>query len=96
MFIAYVAADDQESRNFYEDVASQFRDEFTFGINVDGEARQAEGVGSPGLKCHRHLDGDVVTFKGSFNIDAMKAYVAEASVCACLPLTPIPAKKLVN
>lgn len=79
-----MAADDQDSRKFYEDVAWQFRDEFTFGINVDDAARQAEGVGSPGLKCHRHLDGDVVTFKGSFDVDVMKAFVAEASVCVRL------------
>ncbi|KAK8136638.1 hypothetical protein PG984_004578 [Apiospora sp. TS-2023a] len=79
VFLAYVAADDQESRKFYEDVASQFHDEFTFGINVDDAAREAEGVGSPGLKCHRHLDGDVVTFKGSFDVEAVKAFVVEAS-----------------
>ncbi|KAK8058974.1 hypothetical protein PG994_009422 [Apiospora phragmitis] len=79
VFIAYLAADDQESRKAYENVASQFLDEFTFGVNFDEAARQAEGVSSPGLKCHRHLDGDVVTFKGSFDVDAMKAFVIEAS-----------------
>ncbi|KAK7935432.1 hypothetical protein PG985_000927 [Apiospora marii] len=95
VFIAYVAADDQESRKLYEDVASQFRDEFTFGINADDAARQAEGVGSPGLKCHRHLDGDVVTFKGSFDVDAMKAFVDEASRSIISELTAQNQQRLV-
>ncbi|KAK6850188.1 hypothetical protein PG995_014021 [Apiospora arundinis] len=79
VFIAYVAADDQESRKAYEDIASQFQDEFTFGISTDDAARQSEGVEFPGLKCHRHLDGDVVTFKGGFDVDAVRKFVVEAS-----------------
>lgn len=80
MFIAYLSAGDEESRKAYEDIASQFRDEFAFGVNTDDAARQAEGVEFPGLKCHRHLDGDVVTSKGSFDADAIRKFVIEASV----------------
>lgn len=82
VFIAYVAADDQESRKAYKDIALQFQDEFTFGISTDDAARQSEGVEFPGLKCHRHLDGDVVTFKGGFDVDAVRKFVVEASVCS--------------
>lgn len=80
VFLAYLAAGDQASRAALDEVAAEFRDEFTFGVSTDESAREAEGVASPALRCHRTLDGETRDFGGVFDVASLKALVVEASV----------------
>lgn len=80
VFLAYVGAGDHASRAALDEVAAEFRDEFTFGVSTDVSAREAEGVEPPALKCHRNLDGETRDFGGPFDVASLRTFVVEASV----------------
>lgn len=80
VFLAYLAAGDDASRAALDEVAAEFRDEFTFGVSTDESAREAEGVAPPALKCHTALDGETRDLGGVFDAASLRAFVVEASV----------------
>lgn len=92
MFVAFLAADDEESRNVFQELAGQYGQEFTFAVSTDAAALAAEELEAPAVKCYKPLDGDTQILKGAFNSQSLDSFIKEASVRTGLFLMiPFPA-----
>jgi protein disulfide-isomerase A1 len=80
VFIAYLAADDEQSRATLEEVALRYEGEFTFGISTDVAALASEELEAPAVKCYKPLDGDTQVLRGAFSVTSLDSFIREASV----------------
>jgi protein disulfide-isomerase A1 len=64
VFVAFLDPTDRELVALFEDVARQYREEFSFASVVDAGVAEAQGVRVPAVVCYKLVDGDVVTLKG--------------------------------
>ncbi|KAI0123873.1 thioredoxin-like domain-containing protein [Xylariales sp. AK1849] len=79
VFIAYLSPDDESSRSAFQEAASKYAQEFTFGISTDVASIDAEGLEVPAVKCYKPLDGDTQLLRGAFSSESLDSFVKEAS-----------------
>jgi protein disulfide-isomerase A1 len=91
VFVAFLAADDEESRNAFQELAGRYGQEFTFGVSTDAAALASEELEAPAVKCYKPLDGDTQILHGAFDSQSLDSFIIEASVRSSLVLISTPA-----
>ncbi|KAK3333683.1 thioredoxin-like domain-containing protein [Cercophora scortea] len=81
VFVAFLDTDDSPFATLFSELAARYRDEFTFGLVVDGSLAEAEGIlKTPTVVCYRSVDGETSTFTPALqDPDALDAWVKHAS-----------------
>ncbi|KAK4225520.1 thioredoxin-like domain-containing protein [Podospora fimiseda] len=91
VFIAYLKAEDE--RGVFEDIASKYSAEFTFGIYLGSTEDGKQGE----VKVYKKLDGDVVTKKGGVgDIQQFEDWVKEVSRGVMEELTSLNKDRLIE
>ncbi|KAI8960186.1 thioredoxin-like domain-containing protein [Daldinia sp. FL1419] len=79
VFIACLSVDDEAARATFTEVASRYREEFTFGMSAGDDVLAAEKINPPVVKCYKPLDGDTREFSRVLDVAALEGFVKEAS-----------------
>lgn len=79
LFIANFDEADAEARSAFQAVASNYDQEFTFGIR-GASGGHTHDPQDPVVKCYRPLEGETRTFQGPFDRNSLESFVKEASV----------------
>ncbi|KAH9883904.1 thioredoxin-like domain-containing protein [Xylariomycetidae sp. FL2044] len=81
VILGFFQPEDENAKIAFNNVASKYREEFTFGIASDAAALESEKVEAPApvVKCFKPLDGTTVDLNGFQGEEALEKFVKEAS-----------------
>ena len=79
VLIAYLDPEDREPAEAFADVASQYRDEFSFGIATDPSAILSQKVDAPTVMCYKLIDGDTAKFAPFDDLARLDEWLKEAA-----------------
>ncbi|KAK3313885.1 thioredoxin-like domain-containing protein [Apodospora peruviana] len=76
-FVAFLDPEHVSSAKTFSEVASRYRDEFSFGTVVDSSVAEAQNIKVPSVVCYRSVDGDTVV--SHFEPDKLDAWIKDSS-----------------
>lgn len=78
IFLAYLSADDERSREALLEIATQYHEEFTFGLVTDVAVIEAEKVTAPVISCIKPIDNKTHEHH-DFAMESLEGFIKEAS-----------------
>lgn len=97
VFLAYIGLDDCAARETFAEVATKYREEFTFGLVSDATLIKERVSEPPTVTCHLKDGGTVTRTTSSFtDTAALEKFVTEASRPVVGDLTKYNQQRLLN
>ena len=96
VLIAYLDPEDREPAEAFADVASQYRDEFSFGISTDPSALLSQKIDAPAVMCYKLIDGDTAKFAPFDDLARLDEWVKEATRPVISELTVLNHQRLLE
>lgn len=88
VFIGYISSGDEAAQQMLSNVASKYRNEFSFALVSDEEVIQSQNMASPTVICHVPEDEETRSLSAFENTDALDSFVAASSRRVIGELTP--------